>query len=213
MKNNVYKLKISDVDLKKIEERVNRVNILNQNATKAWLEIAREFGEAKDKLSPLAFDRFVNDVGVTNAVAVKLISIASKNVLYREEYLPYVATLHGWTVVYELSKLDDATVGKVIDELKADPAKRLTREIIESYSTKNKAPKMLMIASVEIDEQSAENITDDQLKRFQSQFDVLKQELNKLNAHFTFKEPKSGLKTLQEAANANNSPELVQTAA
>ena len=58
-----YEGKLSNDVLSDIEERVSRVHNCLRTSTSAWLEVAREFADAKTKLKSIAFERFVNEVG------------------------------------------------------------------------------------------------------------------------------------------------------
>ena len=80
-----YEGKLSTDVLSDIEDRVYRVQNCLRTSTSAWLEVAREFADAKTKLKSIAFERFVNEVGVTKSIADKLVIVGRRSVLFDEK--------------------------------------------------------------------------------------------------------------------------------
>ena len=97
---------LTSIELNDIQLRVDRVRAYMKQSTSAWLSIAAEFSYAKQKFKTLAYQKFVIDCGFTTSVADKLAKIGSCAVLHSEEKLPLVSSAEGWTVLYELAKLD-----------------------------------------------------------------------------------------------------------
>ena len=102
-----YEEKLSTEVLKDIEQRVSRARNCLRASTTAWIGLGREFADAKTKLKPIAFERFVNEVGMTKSIADKLVIIGRRKTLFDEANIDYISTVDGWTVLYELAKLDD----------------------------------------------------------------------------------------------------------
>ena len=147
-----YEGKLSTVVLNDIEERVSRVRNCLRTSTSAWLEVAREFADAKTKLKAIAFERFVNEVGVTKSIADKLVIVGRRPLLFDKSIIDYISTADGWTVLYELAKLDDKKVAEVVEVVRSSPSLRLTRDLI--YNVANNRPlneKIIVLASIEIE--------------------------------------------------------------
>lgn len=152
--------KLSAEVLQDVQMRVDRVRGFLKQSTTAWLSIAREFATAKDLLSQFAYERFVNDVGFTKSVADKLIVVGKKKSLFEQPKLDFIAGTDSWTVLYELSKLEDKQIEQVIDLLKSEASKRLTRELI--YNIANNRPsdeKVIVLASIEMSSTKLKTIT------------------------------------------------------
>lgn len=146
--------------LNDIELRVSRVRVCLRTSTTAWLGVAREFADAKACLEQIGFERFANDVGVTKAISDKLVVIGRKQVLFDENIIGHISTADGWTVLYELTKLDDKKVETLVSLLKSDSSLRLTRDLIHNLA--NNRPlneKAIVLASVEIDSSRLKTVT------------------------------------------------------
>jgi hypothetical protein len=68
---------ITEADLLYISDRAKRVRELVTKSGEVWLEIASEFAAARERLSKLAFERFINEAGFTNSVALRLVTIGN----------------------------------------------------------------------------------------------------------------------------------------
>lgn len=105
--------------------------------------------------------RFVNDTGFTKSVADKLVRVGRKNSLYAEDKLAFIASVHGWTVLYELSKLEDKQIDQLIDDVKSGSIERITREVITNVA--NNRPiddKTLILATIDMRASKLQTITD-----------------------------------------------------
>src|SRR5262245_8199755 len=97
-------------ELNDVKARVDRVSAHLVRSTTAWLDVAREFADAKTSLKQHAFERFVNDAGFTKPVADKLIKIGQCKQLYANEARDMVGCIDGWTTLYEVSKLSEKRI-------------------------------------------------------------------------------------------------------
>src|SRR5262245_56374303 len=117
-----------------IENRVKNVKSCFKTATSAWLNVAKQFAQAKADLTQIAFERFVNDVGLTKAVSDKLLIIGGRRIMYDPSVIDHISTAEGWTVLYELAKLDDKKIEEVVGLVKSDPSVHLTRALIQNIA-------------------------------------------------------------------------------
>ena len=205
---------MSAAELSDIQDYVARVNDYLNRSTACWIKISAEFTQAKTKLKAHAFERFVNDCGFTHAVAAKMIKIGRSAFIQDESNLEKLVTIEGWTVLYELSKIDDQSIKHLLATTANDNKSKLTREMISNFvSGKPANAKQLTVASVEFDEAKLSVITAEQFKSVKQHIDALKLELSKINVGAVVKSRAKTFKRISESAKANSSSVLVQTAA
>lgn len=204
---------LSSAEIDDVKSRVERVSILLKQSTSAWLAIASEFVAAKNKLKQLAYEKFINDVGITKSVADKLLKIGNCASLYIESNLEIVSSAEGWTVLYELATLEEKQITALLNTV-ANDNKKLTREMIHNFS--NNKPlneKRLIVASVEIDESHLKTLSNEQFNEVKKRINELKQMIDSVNAGFILKQRKNAIKTISVRADANSASLLVQSAA
>lgn len=205
---------LSNIELNDIQLRVDRVRAYLKQSTSAWLSIATEFSSAKQKLKTLAFQKFVIDCGFTTSVADKLVKIGSCTVLHSEEKLPLVSSAEGWTVLYELSKLEQKQINNLLEVVANDNEKKITRELI--YNFANNKPldaKRLVVASIELDEDKLKSMSLEQFNYIQSRIDALKAEIDRINAGFVLKSRSKTVVKIADRARSNSNAMIVATAA
>ncbi len=205
---------LSNIEINDIQSRVDRVRAYLKQSTSAWLSIASEFHSAKQKLKQLAYEKFVIDCGFTTSVADKLVKIGSCAVLHTEEKLPLVTSAEGWTVLYELSKLDQKQINNLLDVVANDNEKKLTRELI--YNFANNKPldaKRLVVASIELDEAKLKSMSFEQFNEVQKRINTLKSEIDRINAGFILKSRNKTVTKISDRALANSNAMIVSTAA
>ena len=205
---------LSNIELNDIQLRVDRVRAYLKQSTSAWLSIATEFSSAKQKLKTLAFQKFVIDCGFTTSVADKLVKIGSCAVLHSEEKLPLVSSAEGWTVLYELSKLEQKQISNLLEVVANDNEKKITRELI--YNFANNKPldaKRLVVASIELDEDKLKSMSLEQFNCIQSCIDALKAEIDRINAGFVLKSRSKTVVKIADRARSNSNAMIVATAA
>lgn len=139
MTTNLKKtIELSQKELSDIKTRVERVSALVKRSATVWLDVAKEFTDAKAKLKQHAYEKFVNDTGFTKAVADKLLSVGKCKRLYAEELQQVVEQTDGWSTLYELSKLErDKKLDQVIDHVRQNPSMNVTRSVVHSIATGN----------------------------------------------------------------------------
>lgn len=205
---------LSNIELNDIQMRVERVRTYLKQSTSAWLSIATEFSSAKQKLKTLAFQKFVIDCGFTTSVADKLVKIGSCAVLHSEEKLPLVSSAEGWTVLYELSKLEQKQINNLLEVVANDNEKKITRELI--YNVANNKPldaKRLVVASIELDEDKLKSMSLEQFNYIQSRIDALKADIDHINAGFVLKSRSKTVVKIADRARSNSNAMIVATAA
>lgn len=205
---------LSNIELNDIQLRVDRVRAYLKQSTSAWLSIATEFSSAKQKLKTLAFQKFVIDCGFTTSVADKLVKIGSCALLHSEEKLPLVSSAEGWTVLYELSKLEQKQINNLLEVVANDNEKKITRELI--YNFANNKPldaKRLVVASIELDEDKLKSMSLEQFNYIQSRIDALKAEIDRINAGFVLKSRSKTVVKIADRARSNSNAMIVATAA
>jgi hypothetical protein len=208
------KSNISPEVLSEIQKRVDRVHGFLKQATSAWLSIAREFAFAREALSQLAYERFVNDVGITKAVADKLVRIGQSKVFFVEENLSALSSVEGWTVLYELAKLEQKQITSLLEVVANDRDKKLTRELVHNFAN-NKAldAKRLVVASIEVDEEKLKAMSFEQFNEVKKRIDALDAEIGRINAGFVLKSRSKTVTTIADRARANSNAMIVATAA
>lgn len=204
---------LSPAEIDEVKTRVERVNILFKQSTSAWLNIASEFVAAKNKLKQLAYEKFINDVGVTKSVADKLLKIGSCTSLYAESNLECVSSAEGWTVLYALASLEEKQITALLT-IVANDNKKLTREMIHNFS--NNKPldlKRLIVASIEIDESHIQTLSNEKFNAVKKRINEIQQMIDSVNAGFVLKQRENAIKTISSRAAANSASTLVQSAA
>lgn len=205
---------LSNIELNDIQSRVDRVRGYLKQSTSAWLSIGIEFNNAKTKLKQLAFEKFVIDCGFTTSVADKLVKIGSCAVLHTEDKLPLVSSAEGWTVLYELSKLDQKQINNLLDVVANDNEKKLTRELIHNFvNNKPLDAKRLVVASIELDEVKLKSMSFEQFNEVQKRINALKSEIDRINAGFVLKSRNKTVTKISDLARANSNAIIVKTAA
>jgi hypothetical protein len=205
-----YEGKLSTDVLSDIEDRVSRVRNCLRTSTSAWLEVAREFADAKTKLKSIAFERFVNEVGVTKSIADKLVIVGRRSVLFDEKIIDYISTAEGWTVLYELAKLDDKKVAEVVELVRSNPSLRLTRDLI--YNVANNRPlneKVIVLASIEIDSSKLKTVTKAQSDLIATRLADIDRLLSDAHTLVSYRKRSSSVTRVETAAGANSSPTFV----
>jgi hypothetical protein len=205
---------LSNIELNDIQLRVERVRAYLKQSTSAWLSIATEVSSAKQKLKTLAFQKFVIDCGFTTSVADKLVKIGSCAVLHSEEKLPLVSSAEGWTVLYELSKLEQKQINGLLEVVANDNEKKLTRELI--YNFANNKPldaKRLVVASIELDEDKLKSMSFEQFSEVNKRIDALKAEIDRINAGFVLKSRSKTVVKIADRSRSNSNAMIVSTAA
>lgn len=195
-----------------IQKRVECVKAHFRTSSAAWLQVAQEFTTAKELLNQHAYERFVNDVGVTKAVADKLVLIGRETALYREELIDYVSTADGWTVLYELAKIGAKKLVEVIDVLKADRSKRLTRELIDNVANNRPSDeKVIVLASIEITSSKLKSITNAQWSLVTKKLAEIDSVLSSANGVVSYHKRNKSLQVVGNAAASNSTVQSVKT--
>lgn len=201
-----YENTLSPDVLNDIEQRVSRVRLCLRTSTSAWLEVAREFADAKTTLKPvIAFERFVNEVGVTKSIAAKLVIVGRKALLFDETIINHISTADGWTVLYELAKLEDKKVTELVDVLKSTPSLRLTRDLI--YNVANNRPlneKAIVLASIEIASSKLKSITKAQSDLIATKLAEIKSLLSDAHSLVSYRQRSNSVTQVEAAAEANS---------
>jgi len=205
---------LTPAELEDINSRVERVRGYLKQSTSAWLAVAHEIAAAKKNTKTLAFEKFINEAGITKSVADKLLIVGKCNSLYAERNLATVSTAEGWTVLYALATLETKQLQDLLQTIATDSKTKLTREVIFNFV--NKKPldsKRLIVASIEIDEAKMNILTSDKFSEVTKQIDALQRAIDNVNAGFVVKQRNSIIKTLNNRASANSESFLMQTAA
>jgi uncharacterized small protein (DUF1192 family) len=147
-------------------------------------------------------------------VADKLVKIGSCAVLHSEEKLPLVSSAEGWTVLYELSKLEQKQINGLLEVVANDNEKKLTRELI--YNFANNKPldaKRLVVASIELDEDKLKSMSFEQFSEVNKRIDALKAEIDRINAGFVLKSRSKTVVKIADRSRSNSNAMIVSTAA
>ena len=209
-----YEEKLSTEVLNDIEQRVSRARNCLRASTTAWLGLGREFADAKTKLKPIAFERFVNEVGMTKSIADKLVIIGRRKTLFDEANIDDISTVDGWTVLYELAKLDDKKVAEVVDALRSAPSRGLTRDLI--YNVANDRPlneKAIVLASIEINSSKLKTVTKAQSDLIATKLAEIDRLLSDARSLVLYRTRSSSVTKIETAAQANSSPTFVASPA
>lgn len=198
-----------------IDERAAKVRSLLKQSTSAWLKIASEVVEAKVKLgTQLAFERFTTEVGFTKSVSDKLHKIGSCKRLHLPKHLDVLASVDGWTVLYELAKLDDKSLDRVFAALQANPHHKLTRAFVKNVlSEKAVDDRPIILGVIEIDSRKLANINSVQQKLVGQKLREVQQILTAAKSVVEFRLRETALEKLATQAAANTSPSLATSKA
>jgi len=127
---------LTPAELEDINSRVERVRGYLKQSTSAWLAVAHEIAAAKKNTKTLAFEKFINEAGITKSVADKLLIVGKCNSLYAERNLATVSTAEGWTVLYALATLETKQLQDLLQTIATDSKTKLTREVIFNFVNK-----------------------------------------------------------------------------
>lgn len=146
-----------------VKARVERVAALVKRSATAWLEVAKEFADAKAKLSQHAYERFVNDAGFTKAVADKLLTVGKCEKLHSDAYEPAISRTDGWSILYELTKLNEKQkLPSVLKYLSENPNARVTRSVVQNLvADKSATEKTLVLVKITVSESEFKNMLSD----------------------------------------------------
>ena len=125
-----------------------------------------------------------------------------------------MSSAEGWTVLYELAKLEPKQINSLLDVLANDNDKKLTRELIHNF-TNNKPldAKRLVVASIELDEEKLKSMSYEQFYAVQQRINALKSEIDRMNAGFVIKSRSKTVVKISDRARANSDAMIVKTAA
>lgn len=194
-----------------IAERVARVQSHLQTSSDSWLAVAKEFASAKKKLSTKAYQHFALEAGFTTNVAEKLKKIGSQTIFYDPQVKKYLASADGWTVLYELSKLDQSKIKAVIDLLKTG-SKKLTRDLIQNIANNRSLDeKTIVLASLEVTSSKLASLTQQQYDDVNRKIAEIEQIISAKSTVVAFRKRNRSLQSLAEKAEANNTASIVST--
>lgn len=197
-----------------IQERVKRVTALLKRSAAIWLEIGEEFGTAKRQLKPLAYERFINDTGITKSVADKLVAIGRCRRLYAQDSEPFIASIEGWSPLYEISKLKESQIDSLWETLGSNPSIRLTREVVQNIANGNTVDdKVIVFASIEAQKSKLDRLTPLQAKEFSVKLDEINVIFGNTPKAFVWKKRDASIKLLSDIQTSNSTPQMVKTAA
>lgn len=196
---------MSAAELSDIRDRVARVENYLKQSTASWLKISQEFASAREKLKTLAFQKFVVDCGFTTAVADKLVKIGNCKSLYASQNSNLVSLVDGWTTLYELTKLQVKQFADLNEACSKQNIKRITRRVISNVKMKQPIKnKLLLVATIEIDECYLNKISAEQFGSIQKAFVCLRDSLNSVNAGFTINPRQKVVTIVADHATANS---------
>ena len=201
-------------ELDDIAVRVKSVQGFMKQSTAAWLSIAREIYKAKNNLKEHAFEKFIEDVRLTKTIAEKLTQVGKCNALYHKPDLDLITSVDGWTVLYELSKLDTKRLTSLFTKLRAGPTIKLTRKVVVDHASgKSSSGKCFVIASIEIDEKELKRLSDQQFKQVEKHVTELKYKINNGDTGFEMKERTKAIQEIEKRTAANSNSTITATAA
>jgi hypothetical protein len=194
-----------------ISKRVVRVQSYLQTSSESWLAVAEEFSVAKKKLSTKAYQRFAIEAGFTTNVAEKLQKVGSQSIFYDPQIKKYLASADGWTVLYELAKLDQSKINTVIDHLKTG-SKKLTRDfILNIANNRSLDEKTIVLASLEVTSSKLASLTQQQYADVNRKIAEIEQIISTKSTVVAFRKREKSLQSLAQKAEANNAASLVST--
>ncbi|MBL8883576.1 MAG: hypothetical protein JNL45_11050 [Hyphomicrobium sp.] len=205
---------ISSSEQRDVQERVERVTSLVKDSAVAWIQIGVEFADAKDGLSVLAFDRFLNDSGFTRAVGDKLVCIGKCTALRSERAKQFVGFIDGWTTLYEVTKLGPVQVDRLWDALEQDANLRLSRAVVQNIARGSPLQdRIIVLGLVEVSESKLKGMTSSQIALVKSRLDEIHRLIDNAPAGIKFAERKQNIKLLANVQAANQTMQIVNTAA
>ncbi len=194
-----------------VADRVARVQLHLQTSTAAWLEIAKEFAIAKKTLETIVYQQFATDAGFTTNVADKLQKIGLQTIFYDPQVTKYLISIDGWTVLYELAKLDPSKIKAVIDILKSS-SKKLTRDLVLNVANnRSLTEKTIILASLEVTSSKLASLTQRQSDDVNKKIAEIEQIISEKSSVVAFRKRSKSLKTLAQQAAANTSACLIST--
>ncbi len=194
-----------------IAERVARVQSHLRTSSDTWLSIAKEFSNAKKKLSTQAYQHFALEAGFTTNVAEKLQKIGSQTIFYDPKVKKYLASADGWTILYELAKLDQSKISIVIDHLKTG-SKKLTRDLILNIANNRSLDeKTIVLASLEVTSSKLASLTQQQYADVNRKIAEIEQIISAKSTVVAFRKRNKSLQSLAKKAEANNAASVVST--
>ncbi len=203
----------SDTELSDIQARVTRVQGFLKQATSAWLSIAYDVAIAKAKLKPLAFQKFVTDCGFTTAVADKLVKIGNCASLHLADNLSLVASIDGWTVLYELSKLESKQISSLLSKIRENPDVKITREVIENFAAnRSLVEKRLVLATIEVDDSKLGFMSSEQFRSIKQRIKDLESEIDRINAGVVLRTREKNVIKMSSRAASNTEMAIIGSA-
>ena len=201
---------ISKGELAEVKKRVTRVQSLLRKSAALWLDVAKEFVEAKSSLKQRAYERFVSDVGFTIGVANKLIGIGKCKRLYQAEAAQFIGFVEGWSTLYEVSKLEDHEIDQLWNELATDSKLRLSRAVVQSVASGHSAAdKNLVYVTIDGQESAVSSLTPKQIQDFEGILDELKHMGGGSGSVFRVHVGKEAIKKLEvQKGRVSNDPNL-----
>lgn len=205
---------LSKVDLDKIVDYVARVRALVKTAANAWIDVGVAFADAKKDLRKLAYERFVNDAGFTQAVADKLVCIGKCTALRSERAKKFIGFIDGWTTLYEVTKLDPVQVDHLWEAFEQDPNLRLSRAVVQNIAQGTPIQdRVIVLGLVEVSESKLKGMTPSQIALVKSRLDEIHRLIDNAPAGIKFAERKQNIKLLANVQAANQTMQIVNTAA
>jgi hypothetical protein len=206
--------KLSEIEVKDIESRVQRISDLVTTAAHAWIDVGLEFASAKEALTTHAFERFLNDAGFTRAVADKLVCIGKCASLRSERAKQFVGFIDGWTTLYEVTKLSPNRVNDLWDILEKNPNQRLSRAVIRNVAQGTYPDdRSIVLGVIEIVESKLDRLTPAQIATVKSGLMEIQRLVDQTTVDVKFSERKQSVKLLDNACKANQTVQIVKTAA
>lgn len=204
----------TDAEIEDVKTRVERVTSLVRNASQNWIDVGNEFANAKAFLNIHVFERFINDAGFTTSVADKLVCIGKCSALRQESAKPFIACIDGWTTLYEVTKLDESQLKDLWSQLEQNPHQRLSRAVIQSVARGSTVgDRSIILGVIEVTANDLDGMTAAQIADLRSRLENVQRVVDAATAGVKFAQRKNAIKLLDDAANANGVPELIQTAA
>lgn len=209
-----YMSDISQKDLEDIKLRVDRVNSLLKVSANTWIEVGKEFVSAKSAFGNHAYERFVNDAGFTHPVANKLVCIGKSNVFRSEGAKQFVGFIDGWTTLYEVTKLSPNRVQDLWDFLEQNPGRRLSRNVIRKVAQGSPIDdRSIVLGVIEVLESKVDGMTPRQVALVKSKLDEIHRLIDNAAPGIKFAQRKQGMKLLANFPTANQTTQLVKSAA
>ena len=205
-----YENGLTLVESADVRERVKRIVALLKRSAAVWLEIAKEFCDAKVHLSQEGFEQFGLDAGFTKAVADKLVGIGKCERLYRSDSQEFTCFVDGWSTLYEVSKLADSEIDILWQTIRSKPSIKLSRTVVQNVAKGAPAEdKTILFATIEAQKSKFDALSPDQVAFFASKLNEIHSLFYNIPHAFTLSQRHDGLKLLRSAPQANNAPQLL----